>query len=110
MRAANSATWIAPRRPTAARFRSTRPFADANNGLGVVLVQRKRPDDAIEFLEQAVASDPHLYEAQLNLGIAYQESGDRGRAADTYQHVLDTAPASATKERKAAATLLAGLR
>ncbi len=85
-------------------------FADANNGLGVVLVQRKRPDDAIEFLEQAVASDPHLYEAQLNLGIAYQESGDRGRAADTYQHVLDTAPASATKERKAAATLLAGLR
>ncbi len=85
-------------------------YADANNGLGVVLVQRQRPDDAIEFLEQAVASDPHLYEAQLNLGIACQESGDRSRAADTYRQLLATAPPSAAKERKAAATLLAGLK
>lgn len=84
-------------------------YADACNGLGVVFVQRKRPLDAIALFQQALQHDPRLYEAQLNLGIAYQESGDRVKAAEAYRRVLATAPASAKRERKAAAQLLATL-
>jgi choline-sulfatase len=81
-------------------------YADAANGLGVVFVQRKRPADAIPLFQQAVRRDPRLYEAQLNLGIAYHESGDRAKAAEAYRRLLATAPASAARERKAAAELL----
>lgn len=87
-----------------------RASADAENGLGVLLVQRKRPADAIPLLERAVARDPRLYEAQLNLGIAYQESGDRARAAEAYRRLLATAPATATRERQAATELLRSVR
>jgi arylsulfatase A-like enzyme/tetratricopeptide (TPR) repeat protein len=83
--------------------------ADAANGLGVIFVQQRRAREAIPLFEQAIASDPTLVEAQLNLGIAYQESGDRAKAAAQYRRVLATAPSSA-KEKRAARELLAALR
>ena len=85
-------------------------YADASNGLGVVLVQRKRPLEAIPFLERAVRHDPELYEAQLNLGIALQESGDRAKAMEVYRRLIATTSPSAARERKAAAELLRSLR
>lgn len=83
---------------------------DAANGLGVVLVQRKRPSEAIALFQAALRRDPQLHEARLNLGIAYQESGDRQRAAALYREILATAPASAGRERRAAADLLKALK
>ena len=80
--------------------------SDAANGFGVVLVQRRRPAEAIALFRAAFQGDPQLYEAQLNLGIAYQESGDGVKAAETYRALLATAPASAGRERSAAAELL----
>ena len=85
-------------------------YADALNGLGVVFVQRKRPADAVPLFEQAAERDPDLFEAQLNLGIALQESGDRAKAMEVYQRLIATAPPSAGRERKAAAELLRSLR
>jgi arylsulfatase A-like enzyme/tetratricopeptide (TPR) repeat protein len=80
---------------------------DAANGLGAILVQQKRAAEAIRWLEQA-ARDPNFVEAQLNLGIALQESGDIERAKAQYQKVLSiTGPQ--VKEREAARTLLAQL-
>jgi Flp pilus assembly protein TadD len=80
--------------------------ADALNGLGVTLVQRQRAPEAVPFFTRALASAPDFHEARLNLGIAYQESGDRERAVAVYRDLLSRAPASATRERRAAEDLL----
>jgi arylsulfatase A-like enzyme/Flp pilus assembly protein TadD len=81
-------------------------YPNAANGLGVLLVQRNTPRDAIEWFETALQRAPDFHEARLNLGIAYQESGDRARAAATYRELLARAPHSAKREREAAAALL----
>jgi arylsulfatase A-like enzyme/Flp pilus assembly protein TadD len=81
--------------------------ADAANGLGVLLVEANRPNEAIAWFERALAAAPGSVEARLNLGIAQQQSGDLGRAAQTYRLVLATRGAS--KEKEAAARLLAAL-
>ena len=60
------------------------------------------------WFERAIAAAPDLVEARLNLGIALQQSGQTARAAETYRQVL-AAPAHFTRERDAAAKLLAAL-
>lgn len=82
--------------------------ADAANGLGVLLVESNRPAEAVPYFERAIAASPDLVEARLNLGIAFQQSGQAARAAEAYRQVL-AAPARHTRERQAAAKLLAGL-
>ncbi|MBW8866443.1 MAG: tetratricopeptide repeat protein, partial [Acidobacteria bacterium] len=83
-------------------------YADAANGLGVLLVEAQRPGEAVPWFERALASAPDLVEARLNLGIALQQSGDLSRAGDAYRAVLKTAPREA-REREAAAKLLRAL-
>ena len=82
--------------------------ADAANGLGVLMVEANRPADATPWFERALAAAPDLIEARLNLGIALQQVGDNKRAADAYRLVLN-APARYTRERAAAAKLMAAL-
>ncbi len=79
-------------------------LADAANGLGVVLVQQGRATEAVPWLERA-ARDLQFVEAQLNLGIALQQSGNLARARAQYQAVAATR--ERTRERDAARTLLA---
>ncbi len=79
--------------------------ANAANGLGVLLVETRRPGEAVAWLERALASAPDLVEARLNLGIALQESGRPVRAAEEDRRVLAAAGASREKE---AATRLPG--
>ena len=82
--------------------------ADAANGMGVLLVQVKRAPEAIHWFEQALAGVPAFTEARLNLAIAYQESGNKEKAVETYRRVLtDAAPGS--REHRAASALLAAL-
>lgn len=83
--------------------------ADAANGLGVLLVQSGRPAEAIPWFERALERAADFYEARLNLGIANQEAGRSDAAAAAYRAVL-AAPARFTRERAAAAKLLAGLQ
>ena len=91
------------------RALETNPKAgDAANGLGVLLVEARRPAEAIPFFERAVAAAPDSVEAKLNLGIAFEQSGQRDRAAAAYRDVLK-APARYAREREAAAKLLASL-
>ncbi len=68
-------------------------------------MQQKRAADAIPWFERALTSSPGFSEARLNLGIAYQESGQRQKAIDAYRAVLATAPPKA-REREAAAALM----
>jgi tetratricopeptide (TPR) repeat protein len=82
--------------------------ADAANGMGVLLVQQHRATEAIAWLERALAGSPRFVEARLNLGIAYQESGNRDKAIETYRRVQSDAPAG-SREHRAATDLLAAL-
>ena len=84
-------------------------YPDAANGLGVLLVQQKRAADAVPWFERALQHAPDFHEAQLNLGIAWQESGQRDKAAAAYRVVLASAPPR-SREHRAAADLLAQLR
>jgi choline-sulfatase len=80
---------------------------DAANGLGVILVQQKKPGEAVTWLEIA-AGDPSFAEAQLNLGIALQENGEIDRARTQYRKIL-SGQGPRTRERDAARALLAQL-
>jgi tetratricopeptide (TPR) repeat protein len=85
-------------------------FADALNGLGTLRVQAGRFAEAVPYFERALKRDPQFHAARLNLGIALQESGQHAKAREVYRELLATAPASAKRERDAAAELLKQLR
>ncbi|MEO6238037.1 MAG: sulfatase-like hydrolase/transferase [Vicinamibacterales bacterium] len=80
--------------------------ADAANGMGALLVQLHRSPEAIRWFEQALAGAPGFVEARLNLGIAYQEAGNRDKAIESYRRVLSDAGRS-SREYRAAGELLA---
>ena len=84
-------------------------WPDAANGLGVILVQAGRPAEAVPWFEKALSRSPAFVEAQLNLGIACQQSGQSDRARTQDRQVL-TAPNSYRPQREAAAKLLGCLR
>ena len=107
--ATRSARWASSKRPAAAYRRALdrAPLPDAANGLGVILVQQRQAAAAVPWLEQA-AQDPSFVEAQLNLGIALQESGNAARARQQYRKVIATA-GSHPREKEAARALLAQL-
>ena len=76
----------------------------------ILLVQGKRAPEAIPWFERALAGSPSFAEARLNLGIAYQESGDRRKAADVYRQLIATSGPGGGRERQAASELLRQLR
>jgi choline-sulfatase len=82
--------------------------ADAANGLGVLLVEANRPVDAVPWFERAVTAAPDLVEARLNLGIAFQGTGNAAGAAEANRLVL-SARGNHPREKDAAARLLASL-
>ena len=83
-----------------ARFARLQPLnAFANYYYAVSLwKQRKGPEDTqtaarIEsLLEKAVALDPKLGEAHLQLGILYSERKDSPKAIEAYQHAVAVNP------------------
>lgn len=66
--------------------------AAAYNGLGLVAIQRQDGATARGHFEHAVALDPDLVEAQLNLGLIYRDSGDIPRAKACFQAFIARAP------------------
>jgi len=69
------------------RGRPTRGRRDER--LGVLLVQQGRASEAVPWFERALSVSPDFVEARLNLGIAWQEQGNKSRAAEAYRKVLD---------------------
>ena len=66
--------------------------ATAYNGLGLVAIQRQDPTAARQNFERAVALDPDLPEAQLNLGLLYKMAGDLPRARACFETFIAKAP------------------
>lgn len=82
--------------------------ADAANGRGVLLVQAGRPADAIGWFTRALNRDANFHAARLNLGIAYQQSGQVALARQTFVELQRRAPRG-SRERDAAGKLLGSL-
>ena len=55
--------------------------AVANNGLGLVSLQKHDFMGARGYFEKAVQDDPDPVEAHMNLGLLYEWAGDRQQAA-----------------------------
>ena len=51
---------------------------------GRMLLMRRHPEDAIEFLNQAIAWDPQFFAAHNALGTAYLDMGDYRRAKSEF--------------------------
>jgi Tfp pilus assembly protein PilF len=74
------------------------PYAPAYNGLGLIAVQNRDPAAAQSNFERAIALDPNMVEAQLNLGLIYKMTGDLPRAKACFHAFL--AGASQVQYRK----------
>ena len=66
--------------------------AAAQNGLGVLAIQRQDGAAARAHFEKAVELDPGLVDAYLNLGLLYKMAGDNPRARASFQQFLAKAP------------------
>ena len=68
-------------------------IADVHTNLGVALVWKKRPEDAIAQFRKAIEIDPGFVEAHRNLGDAYYYlQGKPGEAAAEWREVLRALP------------------
>jgi Tfp pilus assembly protein PilF len=63
--------------------------------LGYYRLLRREYSGAIERLEQSVAINPKDAGALLWLAQAYQNSGNRGKAAENYRRVMTVDPGNA---------------
>jgi tetratricopeptide (TPR) repeat protein len=63
-------------------------YAAAQNGLGLVSIQKQDANAARAYFERSVQLDPDLAEAHMNLGILYQMAGDRARARSSFEAFL----------------------
>lgn len=62
--------------------------AEARAGLGAVLVERKRPVDAIQYFNEAEAAGAKLGVHAAQRGLAYDLVGDNARAQAYYREAL----------------------
>jgi choline-sulfatase len=63
-------------------------FAAAQNGMGLIAIQKRNHQAAMGYFQKAVALDPDLVEAHLNLGLLYEMAGDRARARASFETFL----------------------
>lgn len=71
------------------RILATNPdSAKAQNGPGLIAVQRRDPESAYRHFKRAVQLDPNLLEAQANLGLIYEMAGQRELARRCFETFL----------------------
>jgi serine/threonine-protein kinase len=67
-------------------------------GLGTVLQQQGRDDEALRWYEQAIAITPAA-QVLSNMGTLYYQRGDYARAAESYRRAIGQRPNSAPTHR-----------
>ena len=60
-------------------------YAAAQNGMGLVSIQKREYQAARGFFERAVQLDPELVEVHMNLGLLYEMAGERARARSSFE-------------------------
>ena len=68
-----------------------RNHSSAYNNLGLVYRSQKRPDEAREVLEKALAIDPYFPQTHYNLALVLEELGEVEQARFHYQKFVDNA-------------------
>ena len=68
------------------------PTANAYYNIGVLLIEKGRHRDAIEYLRQAVALEPLHLPAHLNLGVLYLKSQQQEPALTHYRKAAEIKP------------------
>lgn len=64
-------------------FLSMDPYhADANNLMGLLYIQSKKPVKAVRHIRRALRADPENAQSHFNLGVAYKDQGRIADAAD----------------------------
>jgi len=70
-------------------------YAEAHNGLGIILANRRRVDEARDHFQKAVVLRPQYAEAHNNLGIVLARSGRLEEAIAHFRKTLEIDPADA---------------
>jgi arylsulfatase A-like enzyme/tetratricopeptide (TPR) repeat protein len=63
-------------------------YPAAQNGMGLVSIQKHDPNAARGYFEKAAELDPELVEVYMNLGLLYEMAGDRPRARSSFETFL----------------------
>ena len=63
-------------------------YPAAQNGMGLVSIQKQDPNAARGYFERAAQLDPDLVEVHMNLGLLYEMAGDRARARSSFETFL----------------------
>ncbi|MEM9177699.1 MAG: tetratricopeptide repeat protein [Myxococcota bacterium] len=71
------------------------PRSDTLTGLGIVVLQQGRPDEAKRFLAQAIETDPTNAAAYDHLGSVQVKQGDLEGALSTYRRLAAARPSAA---------------
>ncbi len=92
-------------------YRNVRQLSDLTalamfySNRGAEALQDDRVQDAIVWLETAVAIDPELTPAWVNLGVVLRRAGDLRGAEDAYKHALEIDPRTLSAYQNLAALL-----
>ena len=63
-------------------------YPAAQNGMGLVSIQKQDPNAARGYFERAAQLDPDLVEVHMNLGLLYEMAGERARARSSFETFL----------------------
>lgn len=92
-------------------YRQVRQISDLtalalyHSNRGAELLRAGRGEEALNWLRQAVAIDPELSGAWVNLGVALRRSGDAESAESAYRRALEIDPEEASAYQNLAALL-----
>ena len=70
--------------------------AGALQSLGLIYLQAKRRDEALDLLERAISQDPLLWRAQNGIGIIADMQGEHAKAIEAYDAALAANPGDAS--------------
>ena len=76
------------------------PRADFYNNRGNALRKTGKVDLAIADLDQAIKLDANYFGAYWNRGLAYQDKGDKEKAADDYKKALTVSTPTRAREKR----------
>ncbi|MCP3964372.1 MAG: tetratricopeptide repeat protein [bacterium] len=93
-------------------YKAVQPLPDLtaiamfHSNRGAETLQEGRVYDAVSWLRTAVAIDPELAPAWVNLGVTLRRAGDLDGAEDAYKHALEIDPRMSSAYQNLAALLL----